>query len=139
MISNNFVIPKTFYANASLAVDLNQIDLSLFCILKNSYGINESTKQISEIIAISDLDYSDIIKTTTSILRQCLIRSSFLLITDEIVSDMNYKFHKFVESKKYLEKYQTNYISKQLVINCFKGVKRDRNKQRVLSLEYRKN
>lgn len=139
MRSNKFEIPETFYANARFIADLIQVDLDLFYVLKNSYGVKESTKQISEIIEMSDLDYGDTTKATTSILRQCLMRASFFLMSDEVISDVNYEFHEFVENKKYLERHQNDHISEQLVINCFRGIKKDRNKPSVLSLGYRKN
>lgn len=138
MRSNKFEIPETFYENARFVADLIQIDLDLFYILKNSYGANESTKQISEIIEMSDLDYGDTTKATTSILRQCLMRASFLLMSDEVISDVNYEFHEFVENKKYLDRHKNDHISEQLVINCFRGIKKDRNKPSVLSLGYKK-
>ena len=136
MRSNKFEMPETFYANAKFVADSNKVD---FYLLKNIYGIYEATKQIIEIMEISDLDYSDITKATTSILRQCLMRTSFLLMNDEVISNINFEFHEYIEDKKYLDRHQHDHISKQLVINCFRGIKKDRNKPGVLSLRYREN
>jgi len=137
MISNNFDIPDTLYVNSRFVADLLQMDLDLYKLLKNSYGVKTSTQQISEIIEIGDLDYSDPIKATTSILRQCLMRAAFLLMSDEVISDVNYEFHEFVEDKKYLDRHPNDRISEQLIINCFRSIKKDKNKPNVLSLGYR--
>lgn len=139
MISSKFDIPDTFYVNSRFVADLTQTDLELYKMLKNLYGVKESTKQISEVIEIGDMDYSDSKKAITSILRQCLMRSAFLLMSDEVISDVNYEFHEFVEDKKYLDRHPHDRISEQLIVNCFKAIKRDRNKPSVLSLGYRKN
>jgi len=139
MISSKFDIPDTFYVNSRFVADLTQTDLELYKMLKNLYGVKESTKQISEVIEIGDMDYSDSKKAITSILRQCLMRSAFLLMSDEVISDVNYEFHEFVEDKKYLDRHPHDRISEQLIVNCFKAIKKDRNKPSVLSLGYRKN
>lgn len=139
MISSSFDIPETFYVNSRFVADLTNTDLDLYKLLKNSYGVKESTKQISEVIEMGDMDYSDPKKATSSILRQCLMRASFLLMSDEVISDVNYEFHEFVESEKYLNRHSHDRISEQLIINCFKSIKRDRSKPSVLSLGYRKN
>ena len=138
MISSKFDIPDTFYVNSRFVADLTQTDLELYKMLKNLYGVKESTKQISEVIEIGDMDYSDSKKAITSILRQCLMRSAFLLMSDEVISDVNYEFHEFVEDKKYLDRHPHDRISEQLIVNCFKAIKKDKNKPCVLSFGYRK-
>ena len=139
MRSNSFEIPETFYTNSRFVADLTQTNLELYKLLKDVYGTKESTNQISKVIEMGDMDYSDPKKATSSILRQCLMRSAFLLMSDEVISDVNYEFHEFVEDEKYLNRHPNDRISEQIVINCFKAIKRDRNKPSVLSLGYRKN
>ena len=139
MISNKFEIPATFYINSRFVADITQTDLELYNLLKNLYGTKESTKQISEIIELGDMDYGDSKKAITSILRQCFMRANFLLMSDEAISDVNYEFHEFIEDKKYLERHPQDRISEQLIINCFKSIKKDKNKPCVLSFGYRKN
>lgn len=138
MRNNRFEIPETFYTNSSFIADLTQTDLELFELLKNSYGTREANQQISEIIEMNDMDYSDPTKATTSILRQCLMRAAFLLMSDEVISDINYEFHQFIEDKNYLERHHKDRISEQIVVSCFRGIKKDRNKPSVLSSEYEK-
>lgn len=138
MISNNFDIPETFYLNSKFVADITQTDLKLYGLLKNSYGVKESTKQISEVIEMKDEDYNNPKSATTSILRQCLMRASFLLMSDEVISDINYEFHEFIENEKYLNRHPDDHISERLIINCFKSIKRDKSKQVVLSLGFKK-
>lgn len=138
MVNNKFEIPETFYVNSRFVADITQTDLELYNLLKNLYGVKESTKQISEIIELGDMDYSNSKKAITSILRQCLMRANFLLMSDEAISDVNYEFHEFVEDKKYLDRHPHDRISEQLIVNCFKAIKKDKNKPCVLSFGYRK-
>lgn len=139
MLSNNFDIPETLYINSKMIADLHQVDSNIYDLLKDHYSIQISAKQISEIIEISDMDYSDQNKATTSILRQCLMRASFLLMSDDAISNVNYTFHEFIEGKEYLDRHPNDRISEQLIINCFRSIKKDKNKPNILSLTYRKN
>lgn len=133
IINNHFNIQDTFYINSRIIADLTKTDLELYELLKNSFGINEATKQILKVLEIGDMDYSDSNKATTSILRQCLMRAAFLLIGDDIISEVKSEFVKFVEDKDYLDKHQNDQISKQLVENCFNSVGKDKNKINVIS------
>ena len=137
LLSSKFHIQDNFYANSKFIADLTQIDLELYKMLRNSFGVKESAKQISEMIEVGDMDYSDINTSISSMLRQCLMRSAFLLMSDEVISDVNYEFHEFIEKDDYLKRHPNDRISEQLIINCFKSIKRDRTKQMVLSFGLR--
>lgn len=133
MISDNFNIQDTFYINSRLIADLTNINLKLYEELKNDYGLEECTSQISKLINIKDSEYNDRKNIITSLLRECYIRSTFLLLNDETILDINSSFHDFIESKEYLRE-GSNSISENNIIKCFKLVKKDRNKLKILSL-----
>jgi len=139
MISNNFDISDTLYINSKMIADLYQLDSTIYDVLKDHYIIQIASKQISEVIEIGDMDYSDQNKAITSILRQCLMRASFLLMSDDTISDINYTFHEFIEGEKYIDRHKNDRISEQLIVNCFRSIKKDKNKPNILSLVYKKN
>lgn len=138
LINNNFDISKNFYINSRLVADLTKMDLELYNMLKNSYGLKESNKQISEILKIGDMDYSELKKVITSIFRQCLLRVNLLLMNDEFIENVNNDFYEYIKDGKYLDRHSDDRISKQLIINCFNSVETDKNKPFILSLGYRK-
>lgn len=138
MISNTFNIQNTLYENARFTADLYQIPLDALTMIKNSNGSTNALIQISEIIKINDEDYSDKEKLITSILRQCLLRSSLLTLTDDTIDDVNFKFHEIIECAEYLSRNPKNDISEKKIIECFKGIKKDKEKQNTISFGYRK-
>ncbi len=134
---DRFEITGILYYDSWLVADLNQMDLNLCRLLREYYGVSKSTEQIAEIIGMRDTDYLVPVKNVMSILRQCLMRSAFLLMGDDAISDVNSSFHDLVESREYLERHSEDCISEQAIINCFKGIRRDRNKFKSLSLKYK--
>ena len=134
LIKNNFEIPRTCYLNSRFVAELTQTDLELYFFLKNTYGVKESVRHILEVLEIKDEDYDNPQKAISSILRQCLIRAIFLLMSDDVISDVNYEFHEFIENKEYIKEHLKDHISEEAVIKCFKAVSNDRSKSYVLSL-----
>lgn len=133
IINDNFNIQNTFYINSRLIADLTETDLELYEYLKNDYGLDECAKQIAKLIKMSDKEYNDKKNIITSLLRECYIRSTFLLLNDESILDINSDFHDFIESDEYV-KNGNNYISEGSIIKCFKLVKKDRNIPKIISL-----
>lgn len=137
LVNNRFVIPEVFTVSSVLVRDITQTDDDFYVSLKDDYGTKAAINQISALIQISDADYDDVNEIFTSILRECMLRSSFLFMSDEALLDINEEFHDFVENSEYLQEYPNNQISEKKIIQCFQGIKRDRNKLK-LSLEDRK-
>ncbi len=139
MLSSSFDIPKTFYVSSRLIADVYNVNLTFYKSISNDFYAKEAAKQISRLIDIFDEEYKyDDDNKLSSILRQCYLRSAFLFLDDELLTDMNDSFHEFVESDEYLDKHSNDTIGTQLVINCFKSIKKDRNKPAILSLGFRK-
>jgi len=138
MINNTFNIQNILYEYARFTADLYQIPLEALNMVKNSNGSRNALIQISEIIEIKDEDYNNKEKLVTSILRQCLLRTSLLSLTDNMIDDVNFKFHEIIDCPEYLSKNPQNDISENIIKNCFKGIKKDREKQNTISFGYRK-
>lgn len=138
MVSSNFNIPEELYFSSKLVADLAGVDSSDYNFYKKMMGINKSINQMANLIEMGDIDFSDMKKSISSILRQCMMRASFLFMSDEDIAEVNYGFHSFIENDDYLLEHKNDKIAEQLVISCFKSVKRDRNKPSIVSLCYRK-
>ena len=128
LVNSKFVIPEVFTASSILVRDITQTDDDFYISLKDDYGTKAAINQISALIQVSDVDYDDVNDVFTSILRECMLRSSFLFMSDEALLSINEKFHDFIESSEYLQRYPDNQISEDKIILCFRGIKRDRNK-----------
>lgn len=138
MINNTFNIQNVLYEYARFTADLYQMPLEALNMVKNQNGSRNALIQISEIIKIKDEDYNDKEILITSILRQCLLKASLLSLTDNLIDDVNFKFHEIIDCPEYLSKNPQNNISENIIINCFKGIKKDREKQNTISFGYRK-
>ena len=133
VVSDNFNIKDNYYINSRLIADLTKTNLILYKSVKNDYGIDECVKQIVKIINIKDSEYNNKKILITSLLRECMLRSTLLLLDDETILNLNSDFHDFIESEEYIRS-GNNYKSEDKIIKCFKLVKKDRSKQNVLSL-----
>lgn len=91
--------------------------------------------QISELLSITDDDYSVPEKNVESILRQCYIRAMLTMLSDEDVQKVNNKFLSIINSKQYIQKHTTDSISENAVACCFKCQNFDKGKMiRTLSI-----
>lgn len=134
MLSSNFDISDKLYIGSRLIADLNDINLNTYTELRNSQGKSSSITQLSQLIDIHDFEYCSNLGIVNSILCQCMLRASLLLMDDEAIMDVNSDLHDFLESDEYLENHSSDHISQDIVIDCFKKVKKDRNVTNTLSL-----
>ena len=73
-----------------------------------------------------DADYEDKNKQYGALLRQCFVRSAFLLMDEEVLGDLNYHLHNFTEEDAYLKDYSSDNIGQQKVFDCFKKINEDK-------------
>jgi len=85
-----------------------------------------------KLLKIENLDYDDNKKFVSSVLRQCFIRASFLLMDNNEIDELNNYFHDLIDSNDFIHKYPNSNISQSLIIECFRKIKKDRTKVRVL-------
>ena len=93
MVSNNFNIGDTLYVTSQIIGDFNGLDDDAYNLMKDHKFTQLHALQVTELLEISDMDYSDTNKATTSILRQSLLRASFSLMSEESLEEANYIFH----------------------------------------------
>ena len=137
MIINNFKINPELYIGSKMVAEIQGISLDLYVFFKDSYGIRMLTQQFVEMLKIEDIDYNNPSKLTTSILRQNLIKSILLTISDETIKDVKKEYKEIIEKDFDTLKPLSNDMSKGLINYCFENTKSTRNKLMILSL--RKN
>ena len=117
LISRNFEIDQNLYINSKVTADLIGIDGNMYELLKDSYNVDVCLYQIYKLLDTGDMIYGDLKESLSSVLRQCLLRASFVLLNDPVIEHINYEFHKHIESKDYLDIHKFDKISRQLLIN----------------------
>ena len=138
MISNNFNIEDTLYVTSHFIGDMNGLDDNSYDLMADHKFTKIHAEQVSELLEISDMEYSDTNKAITSILRQCLLRATFSLMSDKALEETKQIFDNYIESPKYLDRHPYDKISIQLILNCYNSIKKDKTKQNILSLRPRK-
>ena len=128
MISNNFVISEKICLDSKDKSDKHKIDPTLYNIVRTSTGISVSNKQLYDILEINNFHYYDSELATSVILKQCLMRSAFLLLNEDVLSKINYKYHYYIESNNYLSKHPNNSISEDIVSKGFKAINKDKSR-----------
>ena len=131
MIASSFELPSTFYSNASFVAGITDTPDELLQTLKNTHGMREATQYMVSLIRMFDKDFEDNKHVVAGILRQCFLRSSFLLMDEEQLSALDYYFHDFTESDTYLNDHPDDHIAEGYVIRCFRFA--DRDKKRIES------
>ena len=134
LINNCFEVPDILQLDSMLVAECADLDMEAYKLITNIFGSKESAGQISELLEFRDSEYKDSNKLIESILRQCLMRSAFLFMSDDSISDIYYEFYEFIEGDNYLKRHPNDRISEQIIISCFKAIQKDRKKTSVLSL-----
>lgn len=135
IIENKFTIPTTVYINSRFINDLLQSEPQVYNMIKSIEVQTKASMHIIRLLNITDEDYKIENNNIASIIRQCYIRSLLTFMNDDEVYDLNDKFHELVESQNYLETHPYDRISETAIINCFKSLKQDRTKTRILSFK----
>ena len=135
LLFTEFDIPETLYFISSNKALAHKLDADKFKIFKKGYALEKTVLQISGMLQLSDLDYTNEKIAISSILRECFIRAGFMLLDDDTLGDLNYEFHEFLESEKFLDEHKHDKISTQLITNCFKKIKKDKEQVNIISLK----
>lgn len=135
LLFSEFEIPEMLYFISSNKANVYKLDSTEFKIFKKEYAFEKTIVQILGMLKLSDLDYANEKNAITSILRECFIRAGFMLLDEDTLEDLNYEFHEFLESNDFLEEHKHDKISTQLVINCFKKIKKDKETVNIISLK----
>lgn len=138
MLKSRFNV-MNFIFDSKATADILNINSELYNILKKEYGLKISTYQIKKLLELSDIDYGNEKNTLASILRQAYMKSAFLLLDDEVISEINYDFHDLIEDPEYYNQQNEDKISTSLIIKTFRNIEKDREKYKVLSSIDKKN
>ena len=134
LISNNFELDTTLYISSKMIAELQYINPGLYTFFKDSYGVKMLTDQIIEMLKISDDDYVNITKLTTSVLRQNLIKAILLTLNTETIKDIENGYKEIIKKEINTSNSFSNNMSKGLINYCFENIKEEKNKLNVLTL-----
>ena len=132
-LANDFVVSRTPDLSSELCANLNDIDYDMYGQLKNQFLSDAAIEQIEYLWDINDDDYEDDDIRANALLTQCLLRSIFTVLDDDIIDQINEEFHDVIESDEYMEEFPNYKISEKNIIDCFKRIKLDRGKIKVHS------
>lgn len=132
-LTNNFNLPNNPYAISNLIKEVLNIEPNLYSFIKNSLCNKIASNEIYEMLEISDFDYSNIDTASVAVIRGCMIKSCLVYMNDKQINELNNMFHDYIEDKEYDLIHPNSKVSESIIINCFKNVKRDKTKIRILS------
>lgn len=133
VLSNKFDISPIPHVIEDAYTILSPLNNDLYRCVKDLISHTIATGEISELLKMNDTDYNDIQKTTTSTYRECMLRAAFQIMSDEKISDLNFNFHEYIESKNYQNDHPNDHISYNLIIHHFNEIKTDKIKRKTLS------
>lgn len=132
-LSNNFNISTTPHIINEIPKQILPINIDLYKSIKDLISSTIANGEIHELLEIHDNEYTDISKVTIATFRQCMLRSSFQIMSDEKISDLNIDFHEYTETEEYQNTHQNDHISYNLIIHNFNKIKKDKTKRKILS------
>lgn len=133
-IINNFDIPNSLYIYSRINSDLLKINFETYTQIISLFARNIADNEIYELLEIEDIDYNNISKSSTSILRQCMIKSAFMLMSSKTADEVNLVFREYIDNEEYIELDMKNSISTNLIINCFNDIELNKSRIKILSL-----
>ena len=128
MIEKRFEIPDELSFNSKAVSDLLEVKPFVLNALKNNDGDAAASRQIGELLQISDEDYDDPVKASSSIIRQCILRAAFLFMDEGALEELNIKYNDFIESDAYLKKHSKDKNSIEAIVKCFRKIEKDKDK-----------
>lgn len=137
LISNGFMAPNDLYITSDFWANLLQFIDEVYYPVKNAKGI-VLWGYAGTLVEMPDSDYNDLSKRFTSILKQCFLKSAFMIMDEDTIAQSNDKFHELIDSKEFIVKYPNNSISINSVIDCFNSMKKNKTKAYTLSFGYKK-
>ena len=128
LLEKSFELPEGFYLSVNFAAGVCDTPQRLLDIIKNQKGLDEATHHLIGLVKVHDEDFDDKNKAFGVLLRQCFVRSAFLLMDEELLGELNYQFHNYVESDEYLEENPNDSVGQQKAFDCFKRINEDKKK-----------
>lgn len=139
MLENKFDISGPLYLKSRAVADIIKCDGASYQELNNDVSFMIGIDQIVGILEITDLDYGDPVKATSSILRQALLRTTLILMDDSNIEEAQTLFTNTIKSREYNISHPTNKISREIIKECFANICKDKEKPAVLSIGARQD
>lgn len=132
-IDKNFDIPNEIYTSSKMLNQLlNQPEIS-YNLIKYMKLKSMAKFDINGLLNLYDYEYQKPNNFFNSIITECHIRALLSLMENDNVNDFNQEIIDVLNSPKYLSKHINDRISESIIINCFKYLKKDREKIRTLA------
>lgn len=128
LLSNKFNIEENIYTLSTL--NLPNIDEKLYTLSKDALSVTIANNQIYELLEINDIDYNDINKVITVILRECMLNSSLTFISKDMIEEIKIITKEYIENEEYEFIHSNNNISKILINNCLNNTKENKSKKK---------
>ncbi len=126
MIYNKFSICDKIYDTDIMTSVYSDCKLNIQ--IKDHFGTYILINQAGQLFEIDDNKYLDPSNIITSLLRDCLIKSLLLFLSDDTLKNSYLAFYETVNDKKYTEFYKNYTISRNIIERNFKDVKREKKK-----------
>ena len=81
------------------------------------------------------MNYNNIETTSIGVIRECMIKSCLVLMSDEGINKEKELLNELLSDKEYNIIFPNSNISENIIINCFKNITEEKNKIKRLSLQ----
>ena len=132
LINKKFNITNNPLIISNFRREILEMDVTTYQNIKDVLCTQMITNEISDLLNINDYDYNNVEKASLSIIKESMIKSCLLFISDEKINEINEHFYKLIGERKDNEM-PSNNISKEIINNCFKSVKEEKTNIKILS------
>ena len=132
LLRNTFNVDNVVIQNSEISAHMLGIEDFFYRIFKNDFGFKTAVYQIDCLLRIPDEEYNNRKIVVVALLRQALARSGFLFLDDDVIDEINFKFHEFADEKGYFENHKMSYAT---IIRAFKQINEDRKNHLTLSFK----
>lgn len=128
LLLNKFNIEESTYSLST--INLLGIEENIYTLSKDVLSVTITNNQIYELLEISDIDYNNINKVTTVILRECMLNASLTFTSDGMIEEIKATTKEYIENEEYELIHSNNNISKNIIDNCINNIKEKKTKQK---------
>lgn len=128
--SNVINKPTEIFFTGEFVLGLNKMDSEFLKLLRISYSLSESLKQIKNLLAITDRDYQSLDKQLETEIREIILRLTLQYMTEEDLELTNDTCHNIIDAKEYTET-----IIADKIISAYKSYNKDKASIRRISLK----
>ena len=123
LIKNNFEQDKDVYNCSKLIYDLFNLNNENYVLIKDSYYTNLIKEQTKRLIEINDIDYNDINKTISAVLKSIFIKSAVILLNEDSTKEVQDYFKSYLNNDDEL-------ILNNISINFLRDIYNSKNKEK---------